>query len=112
MRVAVMQPYLFPYLGYFQLIRAVDLFVLFDDVQYIKRGWVNRNRYLEGGTAVSMTAEVLGASQLKDFRNVEFGNLAKLERRLEQAYRRAPEFDTVFPLIQDVLRMKGGRLRA
>jgi hypothetical protein len=42
--IAVMQPYLFPYLGYFQLMQAVDEFVFFDDANYIKRGWVNRNR--------------------------------------------------------------------
>jgi hypothetical protein len=44
MRVAIMQPYFFPYVGYFELIAGVDRFVLLDDVQYIRRGWVNRNR--------------------------------------------------------------------
>ena len=44
--IAIMQPYLFPYLGYFQLINSVDLFVIYDDVQYIKGGWINRNRIL------------------------------------------------------------------
>lgn len=47
MKVAIMQPYFFPYLGYFQLINAVDRFILFDDVQYIRHGWVNRNRILK-----------------------------------------------------------------
>lgn len=46
MRVALMQPYFFPYLGYFQLIHAVDEFVIFDQAQYIRRGWINRNRIL------------------------------------------------------------------
>jgi hypothetical protein len=49
MRVAIMQPYFFPYLGYFQLIRSVDRFILFDDVQYIRHGWINRNRILKPG---------------------------------------------------------------
>jgi len=44
MKVAIMQPYFFPYIGYFQLIAASDVFVLHDDVQYIKGGWVNRNK--------------------------------------------------------------------
>ena len=46
MKLAVMQPYLFPYLGYFQLIDLADTFVLYDDVQYRKGGWINRNRIL------------------------------------------------------------------
>ena len=46
MRVALMQPYFFPYIGYFQLIQAVDEFVIFDNAQYIRRGWMNRNRIL------------------------------------------------------------------
>ena len=44
MKVAITQPYFFPYLGYFKLIESVDKFVFFDDVQYIRRGWVNRNK--------------------------------------------------------------------
>ena len=46
MKIAIMQPYYFPYSGYFKLMKEVDLFVLYDDVQYIRRGWVNRNRLL------------------------------------------------------------------
>ena len=48
MKIAIMQPYFFPYLGYFQLIRNVDKFVVYDDVQYMQRGWINRNRILMG----------------------------------------------------------------
>lgn len=47
MKIAIQQPYFYPYLGYFQLIQSVDLFVLFDDVQYIRRGWINRNKLSE-----------------------------------------------------------------
>src|SRR5690554_7239133 len=46
MKIAVMQPYLFPYIGYFQMINAVDKFVFYDDVNFIKQGWINRNRIL------------------------------------------------------------------
>jgi hypothetical protein len=49
MKLAIMQPYFFPYIGYWQLISAVDAFVLLDDVQYIRHGWVNRNRVLKHG---------------------------------------------------------------
>lgn len=47
MKIAVQQPYFYPYLGFFNLIKEVDVFVLFNDVQYIRRGWINRNRLEE-----------------------------------------------------------------
>jgi hypothetical protein len=47
MKLGIMQPYFFPYAGYFQLICACDHFILFDDVQYIRHGWINRNRILK-----------------------------------------------------------------
>ena len=50
--VAIMQPYLFPYIGYFQLIAAVDQFVIYDTVKYTKKGWINRNRFLRDGEHV------------------------------------------------------------
>ena len=46
MKVAIMQPYFFPYIGYFQLLKYVDLWIVFDDIQYIDKGWINRNRIL------------------------------------------------------------------
>ena len=49
MKVGIMQPYFFPYIGYWQLVNAVDKYVVFDDVNYIKRGWINRNRILFNG---------------------------------------------------------------
>ena len=56
--IALMQPYFFPYLGYFQLINHVDEFILYDDVQYMKGGWINRNRILENGKPVYITLPV------------------------------------------------------
>ena len=49
MKLALMQPYLFPYIGYFQLMAAVDLFIVYDNIKYTKKGWINRNRFLLGG---------------------------------------------------------------
>ena len=49
MRVAIMQPYFLPYIGYFQLISAVDVFVIYDEVEFTKKGWINRNRILMNG---------------------------------------------------------------
>ena len=47
--LALMQPYFLPYLGYWQLLAAADQFVLYDEVNYIKGGWINRNRILING---------------------------------------------------------------
>jgi len=49
MKLAIMQPYVFPYLGYFHLIKAVDKFIFYDDVNFIQQGWINRNNILVGG---------------------------------------------------------------
>ena len=65
MKVAVMQPYIFPYIGYFQLIEAVDTFVLYDDVNFIKQGWINRNRILLNGRDYMFNIILKGASSFK-----------------------------------------------
>lgn len=63
--VAIMQPYVFPYIGYFHLLSAVDFFVFYDDVPYMKKGWVNRNRVLIEGRAHTFTVPLRSASQNK-----------------------------------------------
>ena len=63
MKVAIMQPYLFPYIGYWQLINAVDEFVILDDVNYIKRGYINRNSILINGTPYMFSIPISQASQ-------------------------------------------------
>ncbi len=108
MKLAVMQPYFLPYLGYWQLIRSVDRFVVFDDVAYIKRGWVNRNRLLIQGAPHYFTAPVRDASQNRricDTRLAADGDWrGTLVRTVETAYRRAPHFDRVFPVVEALIR--------
>ena len=48
MKVAIMQPYFLPYIGYLQLLNSVDKFILYDDIEYTKKGWINRNRIVDG----------------------------------------------------------------
>lgn len=67
MKLAIMQPYFFPYLGYFQLIHAVDKFILYDNLNYIKWGWVNRNRVVLQGKPTFFIVPILGKSSLKKF---------------------------------------------
>lgn len=73
MKLAIMQPYLFPYLGYFQLIRAVDAFVVYDDVNFIKGGWINRNYTLANGDRQLINLPLHGASPNKFINQVEVG---------------------------------------
>lgn len=104
MKVAVMQPYLFPYLGYYQLIDSVDAFVLYDDVSFIKQGYINRNNILINGRPGRVTIPVPGASSNKSINELAFSpDVAKVLKTIQQAYAKAPFFDAVFPLVERVL---------
>ncbi|EIO4059130.1 WbqC family protein [Vibrio vulnificus] len=104
MKCAVMQPYLFPYLGYYQLVYAVDKFVFYDDVNYIKGGFINRNNILANGTSQRFTIPVEQASSFKKISELSFSeNVRKQLMSIEQAYSKAPYFKDVFPIIQKVL---------
>lgn len=99
-----MQPYLFPYLGYFQLMQAVDAFVVYDDVNYIKGGWINRNNIYCQGKAQLITLEIAGSSPNKLINQILVGNNQfKFLKSLKQNYSRAPEFLSVFPLLEEIL---------
>ena len=104
MRLAIMQPYLFPYLGYLQLIHAVDEFVIYDDVNYIKRGWINRNNILNQGQSQLITLEVSGGSQNSLINQVRVGaNRKRFLENIRHSYARAPQFKEVYPLIEKIL---------
>ena len=108
MKLGIMQPYLFPYIGYFQLIAMVDTFVIHDDVQYIKAGWINRNRILVNDRPRYVTLPVRkGPTSLaineRVFADAFESDKKKMLRQIEDAYRKAPCFDTVFPLLEDSL---------
>jgi WbqC-like protein family len=103
-RVAVMQPYLFPYLGTFQLARHVDRYVFFDDVAFIKKGYIHRNAVLLDGQAHAFTAPVRQASQNRSIAEHDYlGDWQPLLALLQRAYAKAPQFDAVFALVQRVL---------
>lgn len=105
--LAIMQPYLFPYIGYWQLLRATDTFVVYDDVNYINRGWINRNRILINNAPGLITLPLLQASQNRKINEIDIAPPApwqkKMLRTIEMAYRKAPCFDQVFPLVEQVL---------
>ena len=111
MKLAIMQPYLFPYIGYFQLIQAADKFVVYDNIEFSKKGWINRNRILVNGKDEFITLPLKKGS---DFLNINERKLAdtfttdriKLLRKISEVYRKAPEFKTVYPLIESVINNK------
>lgn len=111
MTIAIMQPYLLPYIGYWQLINAVDTFVIFDDVNFIKKGYINRNRILVNGQARLFTVDLIGASQNKLINEIEVGNKTKkILRTIELSYSKAPYFNVGFPIIKEIFNQKEKKL--
>lgn len=103
MKVAIMQPYFFPYIGYWQLINMVDTFVIYDDVNYIKRGFINRNYLLQNQQLQLFTLELISASQNKNINEIIIGsNTSKILKTIKYNYTKAPHFDTVYPLIESI----------
>lgn len=104
MKVAVMQPYLFPSPSYYQLASSVDEFVLYDDVNYISRGYINRNTLLCRGEVIRFTVPVPGASINKKIKDLSFSEDTRVVReRIRHAYCKAPFFSVVYPLLVEVL---------
>jgi hypothetical protein len=111
MKVAIMQPYLFPYIGYFQLIHTADKFVIYDDVNYIKQGWINRNKILFDGKEFLFTLNLKAASSFKFIKEIEIGNnKKKLLKTFFQAYSKAPFFKNTYSLIEKILYHNEGNL--
>lgn len=107
MNLAVMQPYLFPYIGYFQLIYASDLFIIYDDVSYIKQGYINRNNILTPNGSVRFTVPVPGASSNKLISELSYSeDVTKVLKTIQQSYSKSPYFDKVYPLLESILLYK------
>lgn len=101
-----MQPYFLPYIGYFQLMNAVDKFVIYDNIQFSKKGWVNRNKFLQNGKDVLFTIPLKKDS---DYLNINQRYLSndslkkrkKILRQLETSYSKAPYFNSIFPILKN-----------
>lgn len=107
MTLAIMQPYFLPYIGYMQLMGAVDTFVLYDDVSFINRGWINRNKLLINGQEHLFTIPLKDASQNKRINEVHLADdpkwRSKLLKTIEQGYRKAPQYAVVMPLTEKIV---------
>lgn len=108
MKLGIMQPYFLPYVGYWQLMNTVDRFVVYDDVNYIKGGWVNRNRILINGEVRYITLPLNQASPYKRICDIALDASPiwreKIIKTLEMTYRRTPFFYDVFPLIEEIIK--------
>lgn len=104
MKLGIMQPYFLPYIGYWQLINAVDKYVIYDDVQFIKGGWINRNNVLINGQKQLFNLLLSGASPNKLINEITVqDNQTKLIRTIELNYKKAPMFQQVFPLFLHIM---------
>ena len=110
MKIGIMQPYFFPYIGYWQLLNVVDKYVIYDDVNYINRGWINRNRILLNSKDKMITLSLKEVSQNKLIKEIELLNnekeREKLLKTISQSYKKAPFYDEVYPLIEEILNFK------
>ncbi|WP_421830112.1 WbqC family protein [Larkinella sp.] len=110
MTIAIMQPYFLPYIGYLQLMNEVDKFIFYDDVAFINRGWVNRNRILVNGKDFMLTVPLKDASQNKRIADIDLSDdpkwRQKLLQTLGQSYRKAPFYKTVFPLLEKIVNLE------
>lgn len=99
----IMQPYLFPYIGYYQLVNLSDVFIIYDDVTFIKQSYINRNSILINEESYRFTLPVVGASSFKLINQLEYSDSRKLLKTIQQTYVRAPYFSDVFEIIKEVL---------
>lgn len=116
MKFAVMQPYLMPYIGYFQLMQAVDVFVIYDNVQFIKNGWINRNRFLNGIDAKFFTVPV-SKGMHEDLileRDIAMQIWCRERKKvcstLKHAYNKAPFFGEIFPLVEKCINYENDKI--
>ena len=107
MKLGIMQPYFFPYLGYWQLINAVDTYVVYDDVAYIKGGWINRNNILVNEKANLITLSLENSSSFKNINEINIikngKNAEKIVKTIQMAYKKAPFFNQVMPILENLL---------
>jgi hypothetical protein len=108
MKLGIMQPYFFPYLGYWQLINAVDIFVIYDDVNFKKRSWISRNKILLDGLAKLFSIKLSKVNQnklikeMKLFDDDVYSN--KLLKTIKQCYKKAPYYKDIIPLIEGIIK--------
>ena len=103
MKLGLMQPYFLPYIGYWQLMKMVDKYVIYDDVNYIKGGWINRNNFLVNKEKKLITISLSDASPYKLIKDIEIkDDFRKFLKTIQLNYGKAPFYGEVFPLIENI----------
>ncbi len=115
MKLAIMQPYFLPYIGYFQLLNAVDQFVVYDNIKFTKKGWFHRNRILVNRTDKMLSIPLKKGSDYLDVAQRELADSfdkesKKIIRKIEASYRKAPYFKEVMPLVEKCFQCSSGNL--
>jgi hypothetical protein len=105
MKLAIMQPYFFPYIGYFQLMNAVDEFVIYDNIEFTKKGWINRNRILVNEADAIITLPLKKDSDYLHVKDRYLAETWEIERkkmlnRITESYRKAPCFKETYEVIE------------
>ncbi len=106
MILGIMQPYFMPYIGYFQLLNAVDKYVIYDNAKYTKKGWINRNRILQNNkdTLISISVEKdTDYLDIKDRSVADSFDKKKLINQIRESYRKAPYFEQVMSIVEDII---------
>ncbi len=104
--LGIMQPYFLPYIGYWQLMNYVDQYVIYDNIKYTKKGWINRNRFLQNSTDALFTLPLKSGSDRLNIVEREIADVydaRKLLKVFHQAYKKAPYFDETFALCENIL---------
>ena len=113
MKLGIMQPYFLPYIGYFQLLNTVDKYVIYDNIQYTKKGWFNRNRILQNGKDLLFSIPLEKGSDYLDVKD-RFVSAAfdrkKLLNQITEAYRKAPYFDAVMLIAEKIINFEDNNL--
>lgn len=114
MKLAIMQPYFLPYIGYWQLMNYADKYVVYDDVNYIKGGWINRNRIIVNDSIAYINIPLMKSSQNKTINEIYIDRndrfIKKELRKVELSYAKAAYFKTVYPLCEKIFRYDGDKL--
>lgn len=108
MKVAIMQPYFFPYLGYFQLLNAVDEFIVYDNIEFTRKGWIHRNRILVNGKDEYISLPLKASSDYELVCNRYLADTWQVEKRrmlnrITESYRKSPYYKEVIELVVDSL---------
>ena len=106
MKLGIMQPYFCPYIGYWQLLNAVDKYVIYDNIQYTKKGWINRNMILSGNGTAHISIPLKKDSDYLDIKDRSISESFDKEKMLNQirsTYRKAPYFTDVYEVMQQII---------